>query len=208
MLKDQKTPEIFTSQVPPAAPAPQNDPHREADDREEVYYEGSPMVRGRLGQIFLWILLGILFIAAPFIYHHFHNPQQWPIWWVTTALIVIGLLLFVIPVLIVKSVRYRVSNYRIDYERGIFGKSIDTLELWHVEDLHFAQSFFDRILGIGDITVISHDDTTPRLTMHGIPNPRPLYETLKQRIIAVKRQRGVVKMDVGGHGNTGDMSGN
>ena len=30
-----------------------------------------------------------------------------------------------------------------------------------------------------------------------LPNPRPLFETLKQRIIAVKRQRGVVKMDIG-----------
>jgi hypothetical protein len=104
-------------------------------------------------------------------------------------------------VMIVKSVRYRISNYRIDFERGIFGKKIDTLELWHVEDIHFEQSFLDRILGVGNITVVSHDDTTPRLVMIGIPNPRPLFETLKQRVIAVKRQRGVVKMDVGGHGD-------
>jgi membrane protein YdbS with pleckstrin-like domain len=196
------------SQVPPAAPIPPNDaniPHREADDQEEVYYEGSPMVRGRLGQIFLWILIGILLIATPFVYAHFQKDHHWPVWWVTAGLIVLGLILFLVPVLIVRSVRYRVSNYRIDYERGIFGKSIDTLELWHVEDLHFAQSFIDRMMGVGDITVISHDDTTPRLTMVGLPNPRPLYETLKQRIIAVKRQRGVVKMDIGGHGHAGGL---
>jgi membrane protein YdbS with pleckstrin-like domain len=191
------------SQMPPAA-VPPNDPstpHREADDREEVYYEGTPMVRGNLGKVFLSALVGIVLIAAPFLYRHFEN--KWPIWWVTLVLVVLAFFFFLIPVLIIKSVRYRVSNYRIDYERGIFGKNIDTLELWHVEDLHFEQSFLDRILGIGNITVISHDDTTPRLTMHGIPNPRPLYETLKQRIIAVKRQRGVVKMDVGGTAHDG-----
>jgi hypothetical protein len=37
----------------------------------------------------------------------------------------------------------------------------------------------------------------PKLPLVGIPDPRPLYETLKQRIIAVKRQRGVVKVDQG-----------
>jgi hypothetical protein len=39
--------------------------------------------------------------------------------------------------------------------------------------------------------------TTPRLDLVGLPNARPLFEALKTRIIAVKRQRGVVKMDTG-----------
>ena len=95
------------------------------------------------------------------------------------------------------TIRYRITNYRIDYERGLIGKDIDTLELWHVEDIHFHQTIFDRLLGIGSINVISHDQTTPKLTMHSLPHCRTLFEQLKQRIIAVKRQRGVVKMDTG-----------
>jgi hypothetical protein len=55
----------------------------------------------------------------------------------------------------------------------------------------------DRLMGVGTITVISHDDTTPQLIMHGLPNARPLFQTLEQRIIAVKRQRGVMKVDSG-----------
>jgi len=197
------------SQIPPASPKPnsafeENGPHREADDHEEVYYEGSPMVRGQLGHVVLWTLVGILLICAPFVYSRLQKDHNWPIWWITLACILLGLLFLGIPVLIVKSLRYRITNYRIDYEKGIFGKRIDTLELWHVEDIRFEQSFFDRIMGVGDITVISHDDTTPHLKIIGIPHPRPLFETLKQRVIAVKRQRGVVKMDIGGHG--GDMS--
>ena len=93
--------------------------------------------------------------------------------------------------------RYRISNYRIDYERGVLSKNIDTLELWHVEDIQFHQSLIDRLSSVGTITVISHDETTPKLELHGLPNPRPIFESLKQRIIAVKRQRGVIKMDVG-----------
>ena len=58
-------------------------------------------------------------------------------------------------------------------------------------------SIIDRIVNTGDITILSHDDTTPRLELFGVPNPRPLFENLKQRVIAVKRQRGVIKMDTG-----------
>jgi hypothetical protein len=66
-----------------------------------------------------------------------------------------------------------------------------------VEDLHFHQSLMNRIFNVGNITVLSKDETMPQLELRGIPNPRPIYEMLKQRVIAVKRQRGVIKMDPG-----------
>ena len=111
--------------------------------------------------------------------------------------IAIGLACWIIPWVQTRSVRFRVTNYRIDYERGIFTRRIDTIELWHVDDISFKQGFLDRILGVGDITIMSDDKTTPRLNLDGVPNPRPLFDQLKQRIIAVKRQRGVIKMDMG-----------
>lgn len=171
-------------------------PHRPADDKEEVYYDGSPMVRGEFGTMVLWTLLGLALIATPFLWHYLFDKAWWP-WYVVGGLIVIGLMLMVIPVLVVKQFRYRISNYRIDFERGLLGKKIETMELWHVDDIKFNQSFFDRLMGVGQITIFSDDQTTPQLELKGLPNPRPLFESLKQRVIAVKRQRGVIKMDVG-----------
>ena len=115
----------------------------------------------------------------------------------TGGCVVVGLLLVFLPAIIVRQSRYRISNYRIDYERGLLGKKIETLELWHVDDIEFQQSFFDRLMGVGNITVFSADKTNPKLELRGLPNPRPLFESLKQRVIAVKRQRGVIKMDIG-----------
>src|SRR5205814_9566602 len=95
-------------------------------------------------------------------------------------------------------VSFRITYYSIDSEHGLLSINIDTLELWHVEDIHFHHSLVDRLVNTGDIIILSHDDTTPRLELNGVPNPRPLFENLKQRVIAVKRQRGVIKMDTGG----------
>jgi len=180
--------------VPPASPAAQGTPHREPDDTEEVYYEGHPLMRGALGKGVLWIFGGLVLIAAAIAgaVMKVHVP-----WWSYLILVVIALCLIFVPILRTKSIRYRVTNYRIDFERGILSKNIDTLELWHVEDIKFHQSILDRLLGVGDITVVSRDETMPLLQMRAVPHPRPLYEQLKQRVIAVKRSRGVIKMDPG-----------
>jgi membrane protein YdbS with pleckstrin-like domain len=160
---------------------------------EKIYYEGSPLVRGNIGTLILFFLIGALLIAIPFIWHA--TQQSWPIWWVTLALIVIGLILFVAPVIWARTMRYRISNYRIDYERGLLSKTIDTTELWHVEDIQFHQSLIERILGVGTITVFASDQTSPSLPLRGLPRPRDIFDALKARVIAIKRTRGVLKID-------------
>ena len=165
-------------------------PHKPADDREVVYFEGSPQLRGEAGKMFLCVLIAAA-IAAGCIYAADQGHKE-----ALFGLLVSASILLV-PWLLAKRVRYRITNYRIDFERGLLGKRIDTMELWHVEDIQFQQHVINRLLGVGTITVLSHDDTTPRLELRSLPNPRPIFESLKQRIIAVKRQRGVIKMDMG-----------
>lgn len=157
---------------------------------EITYFHGSPALRGSLGAVILCTLLGVGLIAGSVMLRS-HGA------WIPLAGFLVAAALIVFPVIEIRTVRYRISNYRIDFERGVFSKDIDTLELWHVEDIKFHQSFMDRILRIGTITVISHDETTPSLSIRAIPDPRPIFETLKQRVIVVKRQRGVIKLDAG-----------
>lgn len=168
----------------------------DASHKEQIYYEGSPLVRGHISSMLILGLLGILLVAAPFIHRYWQG--YWLPWWVIALLIVAGLLVLVGPFVWARSIRYRISNFRIDYERGIFGKEIDTMELWHVDDIKFQQSFVERMLGVGTITVFSDDQTTPSLPIRALPNPRKIFDALKSRIIAIKRSRGVIKMDTGG----------
>jgi membrane protein YdbS with pleckstrin-like domain len=132
-----------------------------SDNDEIVYFSGSPALRGSLG-LFIWTgLAGAALIAIAWLLH------ERGVWILPTAILA-AIVLIIFPILLVRSVRYRISNYRIDFERGVFSKDIDTLELWHVEDIQFHQSLLDRLMCLGTITVISHDETTPRL-----PIPAP-----------------------------------
>jgi uncharacterized membrane protein YdbT with pleckstrin-like domain len=174
----------------------QERPHRPADDQEVVYYHGSPMLRWELSSGWPWVLAGIVIALAPLFIKIVLSPKSSIPWWVYPLAIVIGLVFVVVPWLKTKTIRYRITNYRIDFERGLLSRTIDTLELWHVEDLKFHQSLLNRMLDVGQITIISRDETTPKLYLNGLPNPRDIFAQLEQRVIAVKRQRGVVKMDM------------
>lgn len=171
-------------------------PHQPADDREEVYYQGSPLLRGELGRVLGWGTMGVIVFVIPILAWSL-GWRFWPGVWLSVILWVGGVTVAMWPWVMTRTIRYRISNYRIDYERGLLAKRIDTLELWHVEDITFNQSMMDRLMRVGTITIISNDETTPQLALHSVPNPRPLFEALKQRVIAVKRQRGVIKMDLG-----------
>jgi membrane protein YdbS with pleckstrin-like domain len=166
-----------------------------APDHEIVYYEGRPLLRADQAKAALWVIIGVILIALPVMAHMF----DWAWWqtWMTLVAVLAAILALVLPWLVMRTTRYRITSYRIDFERGLITKKIDTLELWHVDDIHFEQGLLDRIMNVGSITVMSNDRTTPKLELHGIPDPRKIFDALKERVIAVKRQRGVVKMDMG-----------
>ncbi len=167
------------------------------DDNEVVYYEGSPKVRGELGMLLVTSVITLaLFGGAVAIL--IYRPETIPLW-ISPILVLLAVGVMTIPIIVTRRHRYRISNYRIDHEFGLLSKTINTLELWHVEDIKFYQSLPDRILRVGTITVFSGDKTNPQLPLRSLPNPRPIYDSLKQRVIAVKRQRGVLKLDMAGN---------
>lgn len=166
-----------------------------ANDVETVFYEGSPKLRGETGLLFKCMIGALICVAVPVIWHFASsNGAHWLVW---TIGILAAIAVLVLPMLLVRKYRYRISNYRIDIEEGLLSKRIDTIELWHVDDVSMVQSLFDRIVGVGTITIHSTDATTPVLPLRSLPEPRKLLDAIKQRIIAVKRQRGVVKFDGG-----------
>lgn len=86
-----------------------------------------------------------------------------------------------------KSIRFRVTNTVIEFERGMFSKRIDVMQLWRVRDVAYKQNLIDRILGIAHVEVIGSDATTPDLEIIGMPASRQLFEQLRDAI-EIQRQ--------------------
>lgn len=178
---------------PPADPAPVTAAKPPGPD-EVVFYQGSPKLRGELGLVFKSLAAALVFVAIGVACTIYQRPVDW-YWLVLLICCAVALGVLLLPSLLVKRDRYRISNYRIDFEHGLVSKHLDTIELWHVEDVSMRMGLADRVLGVGTITVESDDRSTPKLLLRSLPNPRVIFEQLKTRVLAVKRQRGVIKLD-------------
>ncbi len=92
------------------------------------------------------------------------------------------------------NLRVRITTETIDIETGVFGKRIDTIQLWRVRDIDFQQSLMERILGVASIHVLSSDKENPDLRLRGIPNGRTLFTELRDQISLSRQGRNVVGM--------------
>jgi hypothetical protein len=90
--------------------------------------------------------------------------------------------------LALRSHRYRLSNQRLLLESGVLSKTIAEIDLRTVDEINFHQSFSERLLGLGQILVLSSEPgaraprTTARLV--GVPDPRDVREKLRNAAYA------------------------
>ena len=83
-----------------------------------------------------------------------------------------------LAMLVLRSHRYGISNQRIMVESGVFSKSLAEVDVRTIDDITFHQTFVERLLGIGQIAVLSSDPRT-RASAVGIPDPRQVRELIR-----------------------------
>ena len=102
------------------------------------------------------------------------------------------------------STDYRIFADSLEVESGILSRRIENLQLFRVRDLGLAQSLVGRIVGVGNVTIASTDQSAPHLTLRGIPNPRQIYDTLRDLVAKSQatRRTMIVEDDTEGGGLT------
>jgi uncharacterized membrane protein YdbT with pleckstrin-like domain len=87
--------------------------------------------------------------------------------------------------------RYRLSNQRLVLESGVFSKTVTELDIRTVDEVSFRQSFAERLLGIGQIWLVSSTPAesnagarrrTVRLV--GVLDPRAVREKIRDAAYA------------------------
>ena len=177
------------SQQPAPTPSPAAN---SASFQEQVIFDGSPSWVGRIQAFMVTIFLGVALVAIPVVLRYWNVPIPW---WTLPLAVALAFVMISLQVAILHSLRFRITNYRVDYERGVLTRKIDSLELWHVEDVNFRQNLLQRLMGVGTIELLAHDHSTPRLVMQAIPNARMIFEQIKTCILAAKKQRGLLEVD-------------
>lgn len=96
--------------------------------------------------------------------------------------------------------RYALSEDRLFLKRGVINVKQDEIVLYRVRDLRVSVSLWQRLFGVGTVTVISTDKSIPELMLKNIRQPNEvkelIYEYVEKMKIARRMRVGEMSMDV------------
>ena len=172
-----------------------------SDIDSKLYFQGAPSLLALLGTIITnAVILAIFGFLAFF-------PMEWlgklatqpmgqmiakyrPLVFIA-VLVVIGISV-IWEILKLKAISYTITNDRIEFERGVFSRKTDNLDLFRIRDLALNRSLTDRLLGIGTVKMLTSDQTHPVIEMTKIKNARNIYDTLKKIQLEADSRRRVI----------------
>lgn len=87
--------------------------------------------------------------------------------------------------------RYALSEDRLFLSVGFFSIKDDEVLLYRVRDITTSRSLWQRLFGVGTVTVISSDKTQPTLALKNIKNPVRVKELIHDNVEEMKLRRRV-----------------
>jgi len=96
------------------------------------------------------------------------------------------------------STHYLITTQRIVVESGVLSKRTDTLELYLIDDVELEKPIGQRLMGTGNVLLLTQDITNKRLHLVRLPlDVRNLYEQLRPAIESSKYARRIAGRVVG-----------
>ena len=87
--------------------------------------------------------------------------------------------------------RYALSEDRLFISQGFLNIKDDEILLYRIRDIDTSRSLWQRLFGVGTVTVLSSDKTMPTLVLENIKDPIFVKELIHKQVEEVKIQRRV-----------------
>ena len=87
--------------------------------------------------------------------------------------------------------RYSLSEDRLFVSEGFLNLKDDEVLLYRVRDIDTRRSLWQRIFGVGTVTVVSSDKTMPNLVLKNIKDPVKVKELIHKQVEEMKIPRRV-----------------
>jgi membrane protein YdbS with pleckstrin-like domain len=162
---------------------------------EETLWRGSPSAVKLVGRVLEIVLI---LIIIPTIAHYAAQASTnadtgdkiiVACWWITAILVLIEVVRFFTALAKLRSTVYTITNQRVMIERGLLSKNLSEIDLRYIDDTQFSQGLFDRMLGVGNVTIISSDKSTPLYVLQGVRDPRTLRELIRSNSYQVSQRQ-------------------
>ena len=95
-----------------------------------------------------------------------------------------------------RATSYELTSQRLRIYRGILNRRLDELELYRVKDYVLEQPLFLRLLGLGNLTLLSSDASTPTVAITAIAGAESVREKLRNAVQTERDRKRVRALDV------------
>ena len=87
--------------------------------------------------------------------------------------------------------RYALSEDRLFVSEGCLNNQDDEILLYRIRDIDTQRNLWQRIFGVGTVTVVSSDKTMPTLVLKNVKDPVFVKELLHKQVEEMKIKRRV-----------------
>ena len=87
--------------------------------------------------------------------------------------------------------RYSLSEDRLFLSVGFLNIKDDEILLYRIRDIATSRSLWQRLFGVGTVTVVSSDKTMPTLVLQNVKDPVMVKELIHRQVEEMKIQRRV-----------------
>lgn len=158
------------------------------DPQETLVWRGTPSNWTNFGTYFFCLLLAGGLVAA----YYLVTPPQ--------PLILLGLavpLLWMLARWIaIRCHRYEITSERVKMTTGLFSRKTNELELYRVRDYSVEEPFWLRLVGCGNIVLVTADRTSPSFVLRAVPNAATLKDQIRTHTERMRQRRGVRELDL------------
>jgi len=125
------------------------------------------------------------------------SPSQWTnFWWYVLCILIIPIPWAIWKMISTAKQNYAITTQRLTLETGVFKRELEEIELYRIKDTQLTRSFIQRVLKLGTVTVVSSDESMPRLVIPWIKTPIEVRQHLRENVELVRRARGVRELDM------------
>ncbi|MDZ4404213.1 PH domain-containing protein [Prosthecobacter sp.] len=110
--------------------------------------------------------------------------------------LIIPLVMWLVRWWVTKCTFYELTSQRLRIRSGILNKRVDELELYRVKDYAIEQPLLLRLVGLGNLTMVTSDATTPTVPMRAIPGVEAVREKLRTAVQNERDRKRVRQLDV------------
>lgn len=110
--------------------------------------------------------------------------------------LVIPLILWLVRWWVTKCTSYELTSQRLRIRTGVLNRKVDELELFRVKDYTMDQPLMLRLVGLGNLTMITSDATSPTVSMRAISDVESVREKLRTAVQNERDRKRVRSLDV------------